>query len=522
MAMAGPAAAAVNVMSPPDRVCVVTETGTFEQAISEQASVTTNEAPDGLHVRLVAPKASVKSIELHWKGTIDPATRCLGDTWERAYADLGWRPLAESGVMPWYFLATANGGTDGYGVLTGPGALCHWTADATGVSLTADVRCGGRGVQLGERRLDVCTVTARAGKADEPAFDAAAAFCRQMCPRARLPKLPVFGYNDWNSTYGHNSAQHFLKDAATLAGLCPGGTNRPFMVVDDGWQANRQGGKPEGNPWDRTNPAFGSNMPELARRVKAMNAHPGLWYRPLEAWPSAPKEWLLRGDPKVFDPSVPAVLTRIAEDMRRFAGWGFELVKHDFTTFEILGKWGNQMGAAGADDGWAFADRTRTTAEIITGLYRTIRFAGGDGMTIDGCNTVSHLSAGLFEVCRIGDDTSGEDWNRTRKFGVNALAFRAAQQGGFYAVDPDMVGLAKAGAVPWEKNRQWLELTAHSGTVLFVSWKVELMDDGVREALRAAFAAAAQSQPVGRPVDWMEGRTPTRWVLDGRERVFDW
>ncbi len=514
--------AAVDVTRAPDQIRVVTETGTSDQAISDQARVTTERDEAGLQVHLQASKTAVKSIELHWLGTVDPATKCLGDAWERAYADLGWRALAESGNMPWYFLATINGITDGYGVLTGPGAMCHWTADPTGVTLIADVRNGGMGVQLGDRTLDVCTVIEHAGTSGEESLDVAVAFCKQMCAHPRTPGMPIYGYNDWNSTYGHNTADGFIRDAATLAALCPDGPNRPFMVVDDGWQANRQGGQSAGNPWDRTNAAFGSTMPELAQRVKALNARPGLWYRPLEAWPSAPKEQLLRGTKNVFDPSVPAVRERIADDMRRFRSWGFQLVKHDFTTNEILGRWGSQMGTQITADGWTFADRTRTTAEIITDLYRTIREAGGDGMTIDGCNTLSHLSAGLFEACRIGDDTSGEDWTRTRKFGVNALAFRAAQQGGFYAADPDMVGLAKAGAIPWEKNKQWLELVSHSGTVLFVSWKVDLLDDSIRAALRAAFAAAAKPQPFSRPLDWLDSRQPTHWLLDGRETTFSW
>ena len=67
----------------------MTETGTADQPVSDQASVTTNMAADGLHVLLSAPKTDVKSVELRWTGNIDPATRCLGDTWERAYADLG-------------------------------------------------------------------------------------------------------------------------------------------------------------------------------------------------------------------------------------------------------------------------------------------------------------------------------------------------------------------------------------------------------------------------------------------------
>ena len=521
LAVAGPVSAAVDVTKAPDRVHVVTETGTSDQAASDLARVSVLPAADGQRVCLSAPATAVKSLELHWSGTIDPGGKCLGDTWERAYADLGWRPLAESGAMPWYFVTTFKGVTDGYGVLTGPGAMCHWTADATGITLHADVRCGGMGVRLGNRTLDVCTVVSRPGKAGEQAFDALGTFCRIMCPHPRLPGQPVYGYNDWNSTYGHNTAEHFLQDAATLSSLCPSGPNRPYMVVDDGWQANRQGGHPSGDPWDQTNAAFGSSMTDLCRRVKSLHARPGLWYRALEAWPSAPKDQLLPGK-NVFDPSVPAVRERIADDMRRFRSWGIELVKHDYSTVDLLGKFGNALGGHGTDDGWAFADRTRTTAEIISDLYRTIREAGGDGLIIDGCNTVSHLSAGVFDLCRIGDDTSGEQWDRNWQYGVNCLAFRAPQQGAFYAADPDMVALAKAGAIPWEKNKQWMQLASHSGTVFFVSWKVDLMDDDIRTALRESFAAAARPQPLARPLDWMDTRVPARWLLDEQEVTFSW
>jgi alpha-galactosidase len=519
---AGSANAAIHVTQPPNHVRVVTETAMVDQAASDQATVTFTSNPDGLQVHLSAPGSAVKSVELHWPGTFAPTTRFLGDSWERAYADLGWRPIEKSGAMPWYFLASDTGHTDGYGVMTGPGAMCHWTVDSTGITLIADVRCGGSGVQLGNRTLDVCTVVTRTGKENEDAFDAAVAFCRQMCPHPRLPKMPVYGFNDWNSTYGHNTAEHFERDAAVLASLAPEGPNRPFMVVDDGWQANRQGGKTPGNPWDRTNARFGSSMAELSTKVKQLHAHPGLWYRPLEAWSSAPLDQKLHGNKEVFDPSVPAVRQRIVEDMRCFRGWGIELVKHDFSTYELLGKWGKDLGSNGTNDGWAFADRSRTTAEIILDLYHAIREGGGDEMTIDGCNTVSHLSAGVFELARIGDDTSGEHWDRNWQYGVNALAFRAPQQGAFYAVDPDMVALAKAGAIPWDKNKQWLRLASHSGTTLFVSWKVELMNDEVKAAIKDAFAVASKPQPLARPLDWMQTVTPTRWMLDGKEEQFAW
>src|SRR5438270_8322197 len=125
------------------------------------------------------------------------------------------------------------------------------------------------------------------------------------------------------------------------------------------------------------------------------------------------------------------------------------------------------MGSALTRDGWTFASgASRTTAEVIRDLYRAIRTAADDAVII-GCNTVSHLSAGLFEICRIGDDTSGIEWARTRKMGVNTLAFRGVQHGAFYVADADCVGVTNA--VPWALNRQWLDLLARSGTMLFVS-----------------------------------------------------
>ncbi len=41
--------------------------------------------------------------------------------------------------MPWYFLAGNGTQTHGYGVMTGPAALCCWKADAEGISLWTDV-----------------------------------------------------------------------------------------------------------------------------------------------------------------------------------------------------------------------------------------------------------------------------------------------------------------------------------------------------------------------------------------------
>ena len=108
-------------------------------------------------------------------------------------------------------------------------------------------------------------------------------------------------------------------------------------------------------------------------------------------------------------------------------------------------------------------------------------------MVIIGCNTVSHLSAGLVELYRTGDDTSGNVWSRTRAYGVNTLAFRLCQNDAFYKVDADCVGIIKD-KIDWKLNRQWLDLLAKSGSPLFVSVQPEALTDKMTDDLKMAFA----------------------------------
>ena len=118
--------------------------------------------------------------------------------------------------------------------------------------------------------------------------------------------------------------------------------------------------------------------------------------------------------------------------IRRIKTWGYELIKHDFSTFDIFGNFGiNLNGMITPDYGWTFHDKTKTSAEVILDFYRLLREEAGE-MIIIGCNTISHLSAGMFELYRAGDDTSGKEWSRTRAYGINALAFRMCQNNAFY------------------------------------------------------------------------------------------
>jgi alpha-galactosidase len=420
--------------------------------------------------------------------------------------------------MPWYF-ATINGiATHAYGVRTGAKAMCWWQVDPAGISLFADVRSGTVGVQLGDRTLAVADVVC-VDSFKESAFAAIHDLCRAMCANPRLPRQPVYGHNDWYWAYGKNSAASVMLDVQHIVELSPAGDNRPFAVIDDGWQPGRGNDKSGAGNWDHGNDNFG-DMAALASRMKSAGARPGIWYRPLQAPADAPPSWRNARDKNVLDPTIPDVRQKISTDLARIRGWGFEMIKHDYSTYDVFGRWGFQMGSALTRDGWSFASGpSRTTAEIIDDLYGTIRSASGDALVI-GCNTVSHLSAGHFEICRIGDDTSGTEWARTRKMGVNTLAFRGAQHGAFYVADADCVGVTNA--VPWSMNRQWLDLLARSGTMLFVSLAPDALGADQRRDLKEALALAAVAHPLAEPLDWVKSVYPTRWRLMGAERSYDW
>lgn len=517
----------LDLLRMPDRVIVQTTAG--NQSLDHHAGenwtsdagvvITTSIRTRTLHVALSAPSTAIKRLYLRWRGDMAGARLIMGDAWERAYGDLEWRTWIPDRVMPWYFATHDGTHTNTYGVRTGANAFCFWQIDRHGISLCADVRSGALGVQLSERTLDVCDIVCRAGREGESAFGAVHSFCRQMCPNPRLPLQPVYGSNDWYWAYGKNSADSVRVDARHIIELSPAGKNRPFVVIDDGWQPGRGKDETGAGTWDRGNEKF-PDMPGLTADIRNIGGRAGVWIRPLQPTTDTPDSWRLARTRTVLDPTVPEVRQKITDDVTRLREWGFELIKHDYTTFDIFGRWGFQMDTDLTRGEWKFASGTgRTTAEVINDLYGTIRAAAGESLVI-GCNTVSHLSAGHFELCRIGDDTSGTDWARTRKMGVNSLAFRGAQHDAFYAADADCVGVTND--IPWMFNRQWLDLLARSGTTLFVSLAPDALGAQQRADLRNALALAATRQPRGEPLDWQRTVYPEQWRLGNEERSFDW
>lgn len=114
-----------------------------------------------------------------------------------------------------------------------------------------------------------------------------------------------------------------------MASVTPARGDRPFTIIDDGWQ----------------NKNAYPDMAALAGEIRQRGVRPGLWIRPLQAPADAaaalllPKERLRanRRPVPAYDPTVPEALERVLERVKEATAWGYELVKHDYTTYDLFG-----------------------------------------------------------------------------------------------------------------------------------------------------------------------------------------
>lgn len=485
---------------------------------------------DLIVVEIQSPQSNLSEITLHWKRPAGSVSTIMNDAWERTYGDALWHKPSSSEILPWYFLEFNEKNTNGFGVKTGAATFCSWQVNNGELTLSMDTRNGGNGVLLGDRKLiaaEIITIKSRRG---ESSFQTLRRFTKVMCDKPRMPTKPVYGINDWYFTYGKNSEKLIVQLTEMMAPMADGLENRPFSVIDAGWFIASPYSPNDTSGWgdrmDQPNAKFG-DMGRVAEKIKKAGMRPGIWTRPLCGSYKDPKSLMLpliKGREEnypILDPSIVENLERIKDYFKLYNTWGYELVKFDYTSDDIFGRWGFEMlkDRSMSTAGWQMHDNTKTNAEIVGNLYKTIREAAGETYII-GCNTFSHISAGLFELNRIGDDTSGNEWDRTRKMGVNTLAFRGAQQGAFYAVDPDCVGLTTK--IPWSKNKQWMELVAKSGTTLFISAQPEATGPEQKSAIKECFRLASQNLPLGEPLDWMQNPVPKKWKLNGEIVNFDW
>lgn len=514
-----------NKMGFPESVRVETERGSWVTLTGEgkrwlcrehDIVVELEGNEERFRVHLSSTAESVSHIQLSWTNIFPKDALYLGDAFERAYGNLRFEPLNPEAVYHWYFMASCGTKDVCCGVETQPDALCAWTVNSRGVDLWMDVRNGSFPLALGGRTLTAATVLLK--EYQEDSFENLRRFCREMNPGGCASTGPMIGGNDWYYAYGNNSRELILRNCRFLAQMCRDIPVKPWMVIDDGWQ--RTQGDYNGGPWNAGNENFG-DMRAVAEEMKRAGVRPGIWMRPLLTRDTAMEPYALRreGEDLYLDISRPEVLELVRTDVGRIVDWGFELIKHDFSTWDIFGRWGVSMGLGYAAWPIRFYDKTKTTAELIKQFYAAIREAA-KGAVLIGCNTVSHLSAGVFELMRTGDDTSGIRFQRTRKMGVNTLAFRMAQHGSFYQSDADCVGIT--GSIDWEQNRKWLKLLAESGTPLFISCDPEALTEEMKRDIRAAVQTAAEITQTAVPLDWKRNPCPEWWQTQKGEQEFPW
>ena len=522
----------VSILRQPNFVYGATEASPFRFEEDLTNDVKYEYKVDGNSAKVIVyPSGSpVKYLKLRFSGDLQKVDKVFGDQWERVgiRAYLEWRSVMASRILPWYCYLIEEGKMSCYGVKTGADCFAFFQVDTDGITLFLDLCCGADGTDL-QAPLLACEVVELFGEKGEDCYQVACKFAKRMCENPVLPKQPIFGVNNWYWAYGDISHDIVMEETEQLIKLTKGCKHRPYMIIDDGWEKNRvigltgENGVYIGGEWE-PNERFG-DMRKTAEGIRAKGAKPGIWFRPLLTREDLPEEVKLcqASGGTVLDPSHPFTLEKVEQIARTFVEWGFELIKHDFTTIEATGI--VSLSSEQIDYGICKADRhyfdrTKTTATILKNLYKAIQKGAGDSEVI-GCNTISHLTAGIHSTYRIGNDTSGRAFEWTRRDGINSL-MRLPLNNVFYNADPDCAPFTER--VKFEANLDFLEMCALTGMTTLASIKPGfLSEEQMKEVNRVFLIADADKDRYGL-LDFDKNAFPERFIsADGKtEKRYNW
>jgi alpha-galactosidase len=470
---------------------------------------------------LESPTKSIRRVKISWDISLTGKEMIFGDVLERSYGDLQWRQIDSEYFPAWFVMITDYMRTDCYGVKTCPNAICFWNIANNRLSLLLDVRCLGAGVTLGGKKLIMAETVSLKGTADMDEFDTECRFARKMSTSPSIPDKVIYGGNNWYYAYGKSSKREIIDDAAFISEVSSGIKNRPYYVIDACWQESITDGLvASGGPYDGGNEKFG-DMSAIAEDLNKIGVIPGIWCRMTVYRKDLEKNQIIRNLPEGYavDITSPAIQEMIADDIRKMVEWGYRLIKHDFSTYDIIGKWGFEAGTSLTDTNTGFCDKSITTAQALKKLYEIIR-ENSNGAVIIGCNVIGHLIVGNAEIVRTGDDTSGLEWDRTKKMGVNTLSHRLALNNVLYRCDPDCIGITRN--IDWNKNSQWLDIVSRTGTALFVSAGTDCRDGITANSIAEAFKRANALSENIKPFDWTVNTCPKYWGDTSRIYSYEW
>lgn len=521
----------VSILKKPDYVYGATEQTSlrFEEDVQSKCPINYEyKIENGVGKVIVHPSESpVRYLKFRFSMEMNDIDKILGDQWERAglNAYIEWRSVMAGRNLPWYCFALSGNKTACYGVKTGANCFAFFQIDTHGVTLFMNLCNGNEGTDLKES-IVACEVVELFAE-NENVYKTAQRFSKMLCDNPVLPKEPVYGFNNWYWAYGDISYESVIEETQSLMKYAKGCKHRPYMIIDDGWQKLRIAARGNyiGGPWE-PNERF-NDMKKLCDEIHQMGAKAGIWFRPLLTREDAPKEAILAqesgGD--ILDPSHPFTLKKVEEDARKIRSWGFDLIKHDFTTIDITGypcltgeKHDFEM--VDPEKGRKFYDKTLTTAMILKNLYKAVQKGAGEADVIS-CNVVGHLSAGIHSIHRIGNDTSGMAWEWSRRDGVNSL-MRLPQNNLFYNADPDCAAFTEK--VKNYINFDYLEMCALTGMTTLASVTPNLLNEEEQKRLSEIFKMADEDKSRFELKDFTTNANPEIFVSpDGSvEKVYDW
>ena len=528
----------IDILRDPDNIKIMTEDTPFrfEEGAANEVNVKLDFAVkhNALFVIIEPTTEKVKWIRLRWHGDFSKVRSVWHDGFERGdhmyVADTTWSALRPQEMMPWNFaVLTLNNVLHCYGVKTGVNSFCYFQCDRSGITLWIDVTNGSGGFSPKEPFV-ATEIVCQKGVEGEIPYRAMQKFCKVMCDKPNLPKEPVFGFNNWYWAYGKTNQDEVLNEAKFLSSLCSGDfPSKPYMVMDDGWQIDCRKGY-NGGPWDRTNDRFPS-MQKMAEDINKAGCKAGVWIRPLLTHDNVPDEAIYKSNftknGNVLDPSHPYTIQKVSQDISRIHDWGFDLIKHDFTTTEIFGRgniptlsWPGMLNPLDYPAVSEMFDQTRTNAQIIRDFYRAIQNAA-KGSVVIGCNTIGHLVSGIHEVQRVGNDTSGRVYELTVRNGIHAM-MRMPQNETFFRLDADCAAFTDM--VPAKFNLDFLEAMAITGTTTFASVSPGILKEKEAQRMSEIFRIAATIKPSGFATveDWDRTSAPAEFMYCGKLKIYDW
>lgn len=289
------------------------------------------------------------------------------------------------------------------------------------------------------------------------------------------------------------------------------------MTIDDGWQIAHAKGKYNGGPWNLTNENFAS-MQKTAEKIHELDCRAGIWVRLLLTLSHVPEEAVYNSPSKnngiTLDPTHEFSKQKIADDVKMLSGWGFDMIKHDFSFFDLFG--------ATLSDNMPehFYDKTKTNAQIVKEFYQLIQSSAGNTL-IMGCNTVNHLAAGIHQIQRSGNDTSGRHFEFTRRYGVHSM-MRAPQNNAFFKTDPDCAAFTEK--VSKKLNLDFLEMAAMTGSATFASVTPGILNEKEEKRLQQIFAIADSIKPeeYATIADWTRTAVPSQFCFKGKSYKYNW